>query len=91
MNTIQLEIPDDLAKELIPYQDQLLDLLQLGLQQRLAEEYTEHIGLEKMLRSSGKVTSPKPYSGVKPYQYRTPLPTRGKPASELIIEQRGTL
>lgn len=91
MNTIQLEIPDDLAKELVPYQDQLLELLRLGLQQRLVEEHAGYVELAEMVQSSGKITSPKPYSGAKPYKYRTPLPTRGKPASELIIEQRGTL
>jgi hypothetical protein len=90
MTTIQLEIPDDLAKELVPYQDQLLELLQLGLEQRLAEEYTEHTRLEKTLRSAGKVTSPKPYGGARPYKYRTPLPTKGRPASEIIMECRAS-
>jgi len=92
MSTIQLEIPDDLAEKLAPYRDQLLELLQLGLQERLAQEQQrQQARLWQVLRASGRVTSPKPYPSPQPYVRRTPLPSSGKLASELIIEQRGPL
>lgn len=95
MVTIQLEIPDELAKKLTPYRNQLLELLELGLQERLERERQEQRGqregLLQVLAASGKVKMPKPYTGTRRYVRHTPVPITGKPVSEIIIEQRGPL
>jgi hypothetical protein len=47
MHTIQLDIPDELAKRLAPYSDHLLALLELGLQVRIAQEQQEYSALRE--------------------------------------------
>ena len=96
MSIIQIEIPDKLAKKLRPYQDRLVELLELGLQKWQEREQNEYQTQEKehpsqILAASGRVTLPKPYTGKKPYVRRTPVPITGKPVSEILIEQRGPL
>jgi hypothetical protein len=95
MSTIRLEIPNELAEKLAPYQDQLPELLELGLQEWLERQQQERLALRKrllqVLAASGKVEIPRPYVGEKPYVRHTPVPITGKPVSELIIEQRGPL
>jgi hypothetical protein len=95
MSVIKLEIPDKLAEKLVPYRDQLVELLELGLQKWQEREQQEHQSeqerIYQILAASGKVTLPKPYTGEKPYVSRTPVPATGKPASEIVIEQRGPL
>jgi hypothetical protein len=95
MVTIQLEIPDELAKKLTPYHNQLLELLELGLQERQVREQQAQQGqqerLLQVLAASGRVEMPKPYTGKKRYVRHTPVPITGKPVSEIIIEQRGPL
>jgi hypothetical protein len=95
MSIIQLEIPNELAEKLRPYRNRLVELLELGLQKWQEREQHEHQSqqeyLLQVLASSDKITMPKPYPGKKPYISHTPVPITGKPASELIIEQRGPL
>ena len=95
MTIIQLEVPDKLAEKLKPYQDRLSELLELGLQKwQEHEQQPSQTDKEKVLQilgASGKVSLPQPYTGEKPYIRRTPVPISGKPASEIIIEQRGPL
>lgn len=96
MTIIQLEIPDKLAEKLKPYQDRLAELLELGLQtwQEREQETTPQSDKERLwqvLAASGRVSLPKPYTGEEPYISRTPVPASGKPASEIVIEQRGPL
>ena len=95
MTTIQLEIPDKLAEKLKPYQDRLIELLELGLQKWQEHEQqasqTEKEKVLQILAASGKVSLPQPYAGDKPYVRRTPVSISGKPASEIIIDQRGPL
>ena len=96
MSIIRIEIPDKLAKKLRPYQDRLVELLELGLQKWQEREQDEHQiqqqeALSQILAVSGKVTLPKPYTGEKPYVRHTPVPITGKPISEILIEQRGPL
>jgi hypothetical protein len=95
MSVIQLEIPNELAEKLKPYRNRLVELLELGLQKWLEREQQEYQtrqeNLLQVLASSGKITLPKPYTSKKPYVSHTPVPITGKPASELIIEQRGPL
>ena len=93
MHTIQLDIPDELAKRLAPYSDRLLALLELGLQAWMAHEQQEHgalrEGILKDLATSGKVSIPQPYPGPKPYVRHTPILITGEPVSALVIEHRG--
>ena len=95
MYTIQLEIPGHLAERLAPYQTRLPELLELGLLewelQAQSVLVTEPDALLQVLAESGKVELPKPYRASRPYKRRTPVPIYGKPASEVVIEQRGAL
>ncbi len=94
MTIIQLEISDKLAEKLKPYQDRLVELLELGLQTWQEQEsppQSERQRLLQVLAASGRVSLPKPYTGEEPYISHTPVPSSGKPASEIVIEQRGPL
>ena len=92
MSTIQLDISDELAKKLAPYRDQLVELIELGLQTWLERKPQEPLAQQESLRqilaASGQVELPQPYTGQEPYVRRTPVPITGKPVSEVIIEQR---
>ena len=93
MHTMQLDIPDDLAARLAPYSDNLVALLELGLQAWTAHEMQEQLalreGLLRRLATSGKVAIPQPYTGPAPYLRHTPIPITGKSVSELVLEHRG--
>lgn len=93
MHTIQLEIPDELAEQLVPYEDQLPELLELGLKEFLERQEEERRvsreEIDRVLAASGMVTLPQPDMGEIPYIRQTPVPITGKPASEIVIEQRG--
>jgi hypothetical protein len=93
MRTIQLDIPDELAARLAPYSDNLVALLELGLQTWMAHERQEHLalpeGILQILATSGKVAIPQPYTGPAPYVRQAPIPITGKPVSELVLEHRG--
>lgn len=95
MTTIQLNIPNELAKRLDPYRDQLVDLLELGLQKWLEREQQKRLSqrdqLLQTLASSGKVKLPHAYLAEEPYSRQTPITATGKPVSEILIEQRGPL
>ena len=95
MTTIQLNIPNELAERLDPYRDQLADLLELGLQKWLERERQQRLSqrdqLLQTLASSGKVKLPHAYPVEKPYSRQTPITIKGKPVSEILIEQRGPL
>ncbi len=96
MSTIQLEIPDNLAEKLAPYQDQLAELLELGLRAWQERVQRDHLAQQKwllqVLAASGKVKIPSPYTAEKPYVRHTPITiTGGKSVSEIVIEQRGPL
>lgn len=93
MQTIQFEVPDDLAVELWPYRHQLPQLVQAGLQafrqsaQKLNDE-TVAAQIRHTLAASGRVRLPLPESVTKPYVRYTPVPITGQPVSEIAIEQR---
>ncbi|MEA3340815.1 MAG: hypothetical protein U9R15_12690 [Chloroflexota bacterium] len=95
MNTIQLELSDNLATTLTPYRDKLPTLLELGLREWLKREQQKPtVRRERMLwvlAASSRVEIPRPYIGEKPYIRRTPVPVTGKSVSELVVEQRGSL
>jgi hypothetical protein len=93
MHTMQLDIPDALAARLAPYADNLLALLELGLQAWTAHERQQQLalreGLLRLLATSGQVAMPQPYTGPAPYRRHTPIPITGESVSELVLEHRG--
>jgi len=93
MTTIELKIPDNLAKRLRPHQNELVQLLELGLEQRLAQE-KERVSRQQImqaLRESGLVEMPQPLPVGQVRERHTPMPMNGRPLSEIIVEQRGAL
>lgn len=95
MSTIQLEISDELAEQLAPHQDRLVDLLRLGLQQwqenERQKQQSDQAYLLQLLIESGQVIIPKPAVDTTAYIRQTPVPLTGKATSEIVIEQRGQL
>ena len=94
METIQFEVPDDLAVELRPYRQQLPQLLKAGLQvfRQSAQKQTDetvNAQIRRTLAASGRVRLPLPEPMTKPYVYHTPVPITGQSVSEIAIEQRG--
>lgn len=94
MRTIELQVPDDLADRLAPYQEQLPVLLETGLrvwqqEAQAANGSALQERIRHVLAASGRVRLPRPYPGGKPYVRRTPVPITGQPVSEIVIEQRG--
>ena len=94
MQTIQLQISDELAKQLAPYREQWTALLEAGLRawQQTApanQGESEAEQVRRVLAASGRVRVPKPYPGKKPYVRHTPVLITGQPVSEIVIEQRG--
>lgn len=92
MSTIQLEISDTLAQKLVPYHNELPQLLELGLQmwakheEKEAKKNQEY--LHQLLASSGKVRVPTPYPIGQSFSRQTPVPITGESVSQLVIEQR---
>ena len=97
MVTISVEIPDELAERLTPVQSRLAEIIELGLLQLHNAEskpLTSRKVIEKIWADAGLTKSLDPsikweISGSKKRQ--APLNTAGKPASQIIIEQRGPL
>ena len=94
MITIPLQLPEDLAKEILPLQDRLPEIIALGLRQwRKRPALTPRQKLERLWDAAGLVT---PIDAEIPgleaaTQQRHPVVRAGgKPASEIIIEERGT-
>lgn len=88
MTVLEIVVDDELARELSPYQDELPELLELGLQARRAtEQGLEHPrhALMQLLAASGQVTLPHERSS---RESRTPVAFTGQPPSEIVIEQR---
>jgi predicted transcriptional regulator len=99
MTTITIEISDELAERLQPYQTKIEQVLEIGLQQISITEESQHTELrERMLaalRETGLI-QPLDKNIAKKYQVdelatprQPPLVIQGKPVSSLIIEQRG--
>jgi len=95
MSIVQIELSSEMAQTLSPYHDKLPILLELGLREWLKHESQEAPVLRdrilQVLVASGQVEAPKPYTDEKPYIRHTPVPITGKPVSELVVEQRGSL
>lgn len=95
MRMIEVEVSSRLDEKLAPHRDKLPRILELGLQAWLEREQEErHTAQEdvlQLLAASGKVDLPEPYTVEEPYERRTPVPITGKPVSQIVIEQRGSL
>ncbi len=103
MTTITLELPEHLAEKLRRHQDKLPRILELGLahlvkEESLTPDARAHLR-QKILaawQSTGLVMELNPqiwnrYWQKPPRQRHTPISAEGKPASEIIIEQRRSL
>ena len=95
MHKIELEVSEELAEKVAPYRDRLSEVLQLGVQtlaerERQGETYSREMSLQK-LAALGRITLPQAATDDEQRARRTPVTAAGKPASEIVIEQRGEL
>jgi hypothetical protein len=95
MITIPLQLPEDLAQEILPLQDRLPEIIALGLRQwRKRPALTPRQQVERLWDAAGLVTPvdavPSGSETAAP-QRHPPVRAGGKPASEIIIEERGAL
>ncbi|MBN1887020.1 MAG: hypothetical protein JW850_03485 [Thermoflexales bacterium] len=96
MVTIPLRVSEELAARLKPLQNRLPEIIELGLRQVKAEEETEpesdRLALKaqvlQALLSTGLVSVPHATTRSRTRVRHTPVQASGKPASEIIIEQR---
>lgn len=97
MKDLTIQLPDDLAQRLKPVQDRLPEIIELGLrywQGSEAAPLTPRQQVEQVWAKAGLVVSPAPPivdQDIKLRRRQKPLKVGGKPASEIIIEQRGPL
>ena len=94
MVTIPVQLPKELAQQIMPLQDRLPEIIELGLRQlvaiRTAEIKYPHAKQQVLdaLASTGIVTLPTPAAQRKTRVRRTPIKAGGFPASEIIIAGR---
>lgn len=94
MITIPLELPNDLARRVMPFQDRLTEIIELGLRQVEMSGKSESGPPEtkqkvlEALASTGIVTLPIPIARRKARVRRTPIKAGGPPASQMIIAER---
>jgi len=100
METIRVQVSSELARRLLPYQDELPCLLEWGLRhiEREAEVESPPLPTRQAvlaaLRSTGILVELDPaiaarYRTGSDQRRRTPVRVKGKPLSEMIIEERG--
>ena len=94
MITIPLQLPNDLARRVMPFQDRLAEIIELGLRQietsgkpEASYPQTKQQVLDA-LASTGIVTLPTPAARRKAHARRTPIKAGGTPASQMIIAER---
>jgi hypothetical protein len=93
MDTISVPLSSELAGRLLPLKDRLPEIIELGL--RYLPEQTPpspREQAEKLWEAAGLLVAREPgatYSAAPASRQRTPIQAGGKPASEIIIEQRG--
>ena len=93
MITISVRLSDDLAKRVLPLQDRLPEIIELGLERwRGQEPPTPRQRVEMLWEAAGLSTDPSSQVLPRPLGRRksSPLQAGGKPASQIIIEQRET-
>jgi len=94
MITIPLQLPNDLARRVMPFQDRLAEILELGLRQVEMSEKSEagySLGKQEVLEAlatTGIVTLPTPAARRRAHARRTPIKAGGTPASQIIIAER---
>jgi hypothetical protein len=94
MVTIPVQVSEELAEQLLPLQDRLTEIIELGMRQIKAQPKREMEAERKShmlaaLHSTGLVTLPNASARPEGYVRHPPIQAGGKPASEIIIEQRG--
>ncbi|MCX6032551.1 MAG: hypothetical protein NT169_25065 [Chloroflexi bacterium] len=94
MITIPLQLSNELARQVMPLQDRLPEIIELGLRQ-IAVVRTAEVGYPQVkqqaldaLASTGIVTLPRAAAHRKASTRRTPIKAGGPPASEMIIAER---
>ncbi len=94
MITVPLQLSNELARRVMPLQDRLPEIIELGLRQlEIARKAEIGSPLAKQqvfdaLVSTGIVTLPKTAAGRKAHARRAPIKAGGPPASEMIIAER---
>ena len=93
MITIPVQLSEELAERVLPLQDRLPEIIELGLRQwRKQSVLTPRQRVEQLWEAQGLV-EPDASSHDRPQRTRrkrqAPVPVGGQPASEIIIEQRG--
>lgn len=96
MITIPLQLPDKLAQQVLPLQDRLPEIIELGLRQLLGEadaqsdigQSADRLKVLAVLESTGIVTLPKSRTRSSSRTRHTPIQAGGPPASEMIIAER---
>jgi hypothetical protein len=91
MITIPVQLSNELARRVIPLQDRLPEIIELGLRQIEAGTSPEAEARQQVLdalASTGIVTLPQAPAGQEPRARHTPIVAGGRPASELIIAER---
>jgi hypothetical protein len=94
MITIPVRLSNELARRVIPLQDRLPEIIELGLRQLEADAQAEagYPSAKRQvldaLASTGVVTLPVATAWRKPRARGTPITVGGRPASELIIAER---
>lgn len=93
MITIPVQLSEELAAQVQPIQNHLPEIIELGLRHwRKQPALTPRQRVEQLWEAQGLVESAA--LGGKRSQstrrkHRAPIPADGRPASEIIIEQRG--
>jgi len=95
MTTISLEVPADLAQQLVPLKPHLTEILKVGLRYWKPEQsLTPRQRVEQLWATTNLIVplndTMLSFASVQSAQ-KTPIQAGGKPASEIIIEQRGIL
>jgi len=93
--TISVEVPSDLAQQLVSLKPYLAEIFKLGLQHWHAPSFTltPRQQVEQLWANTDLIVPyeatwlPLPVSSIR----QKPVQAGGKPASEIIIEQRGPL
>lgn len=98
MITIPVQLSNELARRVIPLQDRLPEIIELGLRQiKLDKQAEANYSQSKQqvldaMAATGIVTLPQADAQRHPRVRHTPIVAGGQPASELIIaERRGEL
>jgi len=91
METIQIQVPTDLAERLQDHRDELPQILEWGLY-HVQQERVQQDQLVAVLRQAGAagpdLETIAQYLAEPQTRHWMPIPTDGKPASELIIGER---